>query len=234
MNLVMGVSDRVHVLDFGRTIAEGTPAEVQCEPGGDRGLPRRRRTSTTPMAPLLELRDVHARLRPGPRAARRLARRRRGRVVALLGANGAGKTTTLRAISGMVVARRARIAFAGEAAPAAAAEAIGAARHRARARGARDPRRADGLGEPAAWARYLRRDRRAVARRPATRVYELLPADARSAATSRRARSRAASSRCSRSRARSSPGRGCCCSTSRRSGSRRSIVAGVLRARPRA
>jgi branched-chain amino acid transport system ATP-binding protein len=29
MNLVMGVADRVHVLDFGRTIAEGTPAEVQ-------------------------------------------------------------------------------------------------------------------------------------------------------------------------------------------------------------
>ncbi len=29
MNLVMGVSTRVHVLDFGRKIAEGTPQEVQ-------------------------------------------------------------------------------------------------------------------------------------------------------------------------------------------------------------
>jgi branched-chain amino acid transport system ATP-binding protein len=29
MGLVMGIADRVHVLDFGRTIAEGTPAEVQ-------------------------------------------------------------------------------------------------------------------------------------------------------------------------------------------------------------
>jgi branched-chain amino acid transport system ATP-binding protein len=32
MGLVMSVADRVHVLDFGRTIAEGTPAEVQSNP----------------------------------------------------------------------------------------------------------------------------------------------------------------------------------------------------------
>ena len=32
MNLVMGVSDRVHVLDFGRKIAAGTPQEVQRDP----------------------------------------------------------------------------------------------------------------------------------------------------------------------------------------------------------
>jgi len=32
MNLVMGVSDRVHVLDFGRVIAAGTPQEVQQDP----------------------------------------------------------------------------------------------------------------------------------------------------------------------------------------------------------
>ena len=32
MNLVMSVSDRVTVLDFGRTIAAGTPKEVQSDP----------------------------------------------------------------------------------------------------------------------------------------------------------------------------------------------------------
>jgi branched-chain amino acid transport system ATP-binding protein len=32
MAFVMGVSDRVHVLDFGRKIAEGEPAEVQANP----------------------------------------------------------------------------------------------------------------------------------------------------------------------------------------------------------
>jgi branched-chain amino acid transport system ATP-binding protein len=32
MNLVMRVSDRVVALDFGRKIAEGTPAQVQCNP----------------------------------------------------------------------------------------------------------------------------------------------------------------------------------------------------------
>ena len=29
MGVVMRLADRVHVLDFGRTIAEGTPAEVR-------------------------------------------------------------------------------------------------------------------------------------------------------------------------------------------------------------
>ena len=32
MNLVMRVSDHVHVLNFGRTIASGTPSDVQRDP----------------------------------------------------------------------------------------------------------------------------------------------------------------------------------------------------------
>ena len=32
MGLVMGVADRMHVLDFGRSIASGTPQQVQADP----------------------------------------------------------------------------------------------------------------------------------------------------------------------------------------------------------
>ena len=32
MNLVMGISDRVYVMNFGRVIAGGTPQEVQRDP----------------------------------------------------------------------------------------------------------------------------------------------------------------------------------------------------------
>ena len=42
MEFVMGLVDRLVVMDFGEKIAEGLPQEIQRAPGGDRGLPRRR------------------------------------------------------------------------------------------------------------------------------------------------------------------------------------------------
>ncbi len=95
MELVMGVTDRIVVLDFGEKIAEGCPTEVAAQPEGDRRLPGRAgrcclssRTSVLDYGKIEALHGISLDVDEGE-------------VVALIGANGAGKTTTLRAISGM-------------------------------------------------------------------------------------------------------------------------------------
>ena len=55
VKLVMGLCDRVTVLDYGKQIAEGTPADVQKERESDRGLPRHGRTLKWPARHLLKV-----------------------------------------------------------------------------------------------------------------------------------------------------------------------------------
>jgi ABC-type branched-subunit amino acid transport system ATPase component len=128
MRLVMGVCQRVAVLDFGRKIAEGTPAEVSTDAGvikaylgtgGERevrsapgasaaGDPETAieqvtsRPAVEPQTAILEVEDLtvsYGAVNAVRGASLRVAA---GEVVALIGANGAGKSTILNTLSGLI------------------------------------------------------------------------------------------------------------------------------------
>ena len=108
MRLVLDVCDRVTVLDAGRVIAEGPPAEVRADPGvvaaylgtahGGSTLARR----ATAGATLLEARGLRAGYAGVPVVHGLDLTVRAGEVVALLGLNGAGKTTAMLALAGVL------------------------------------------------------------------------------------------------------------------------------------
>ncbi|MBB2961386.1 branched-chain amino acid ABC transporter ATP-binding protein/permease [Methylobacterium sp. R2-1] len=110
MPLVMGVSDRILVMDAGRPIARGTPAEVRRDPAVLRAYLGAAETPARPRAapwigPADAVLAAHG-LRAGYGAAPVLdgiaLAVRPGETVALLGSNGAGKSTAMRALAGLL------------------------------------------------------------------------------------------------------------------------------------
>ncbi|MDB5508490.1 MAG: urtE [Hyphomicrobiales bacterium] len=110
MTLVMGISDKIVVLDAGQRLAVGTPAEVQTNPavrqaylGEQDGLASAPRVARTGAAPqeMLGVNALVAGYGAEPVLHGIAVQVRRGEVVALLGANGAGKSTLMRALAGL-------------------------------------------------------------------------------------------------------------------------------------
>ena len=110
----MEVCDRIHVLDQGRTLAEGSPAEIRGEPRRDVGLPRRERGRRGRRAPMLELDELDVRYGSVPAVRGLNLEVGEGELVGLIGPNGAGKSTTLHAIMGVVPAAAGDVRLAGQ------------------------------------------------------------------------------------------------------------------------
>jgi ABC-type branched-subunit amino acid transport system ATPase component/ABC-type branched-subunit amino acid transport system permease subunit len=121
MGIVMGISDRVVVLDAGTPIAAGTPQAVQQDPavraaylGEGHARPAARPSGEAPGKALLEVGRLEAGYGAEPVLKGIDLSVRQGALVAMLGANGAGKSTLMRALSGLHRPVRGQVALEGE------------------------------------------------------------------------------------------------------------------------
>ena len=191
MELVMGVTDRIAVLNFGQKIAEGTPARDPGRSAGAQGLPGRRDL----MLRVQDLVTAYGKIEALKGVSLEVAR---GSITCLLGPNGAGKTTLMMTIAGVLKPKAGSISFSTtEISGLPPHDIVRAASRSCRRTGSCFPSMT--VLENLHAGAYQRKD---GIEEDIERVFEPLPAPEGALGAGRAARSRAASSRCSRWRAR--------------------------------